>query len=428
MLFDFGAYSSLLLPFVIPGLVFAIVLASRGILYRQLPDALMAGLILVFTLRVSSWMLGFAGWYDSHDGYSTFMFYFPFNHWLLLGPLVWFYFLSLTNGRFRFSKSDSWHFLPEVLFLLLKAWIFVKDILIDHRMLGKPLEFHFGTKGELANSGLTNLWVLLEILTYASLLFYFIRTTLAYRKYRQYLKKEFSNTEFIRFNWLGAFVLVVAVGVVVSFLFDLISLVLPDGLSYIEYWYAYLIWGFIIYYLSIYGLQVRNEKRLQLQFEPEEASPALEKEAPTLKQDTLLKYMQEARPYLDPELTLHSLARQMGINPVQLSNTINKDLGQTFKEFINHYRVHAVKKRLQDPASSQYSLLALAMDCGFNSKATFNRVFKQLSGQTPSEFLRSKKNKSQNPVLRLVTPTLRRWRLLFLTVLQGHLLKTVKLH
>lgn len=92
MLFEFNLYSGLLLPPFLHGVIYSGMLLVRGLRDGRLSDRLLALLVLLFTLRVGSWMFGFAGWYDSHDAYSTFMFYFPFNFWLAFGPLVYFYF------------------------------------------------------------------------------------------------------------------------------------------------------------------------------------------------------------------------------------------------------------------------------------------------------------------------------------------------
>jgi hypothetical protein len=86
MLFSFGPHSSLLLPFAVPGLVATGWLLLRAARRRAWPDAWLALLIVVPTLSITQWMLGFAGWYDSHDGYSTAMFYVPWQLNLLLGP------------------------------------------------------------------------------------------------------------------------------------------------------------------------------------------------------------------------------------------------------------------------------------------------------------------------------------------------------
>ena len=73
----------------------------------------------------------------------------------------------------------------------------------------------------------------------------------------------------------------------------------------------------------------------------------------------------------------------------QLSEVINEGFGKNFNDFVNSYRVEAVKQMLQDGKQKQLSLLGIAYDCGFNSKATFNRVFKKIAQTSPTEFVNS---------------------------------------
>jgi AraC-like DNA-binding protein len=98
--------------------------------------------------------------------------------------------------------------------------------------------------------------------------------------------------------------------------------------------------------------------------------------------------METERPYLAPELTLGELAAQLRTNNSWLSKVINAGCGQNFNDFINEYRVREAEQRLCDPRFGHYTLLAVALEAGFNSKSTFNRVFKKLRGITPSEVAR----------------------------------------
>ena len=96
--------------------------------------------------------------------------------------------------------------------------------------------------------------------------------------------------------------------------------------------------------------------------------------------------MRKEKPYLDPELTLRDLARILGMNTTHLSQTINKGFGKNFNDFINEYRIEMVKKKLLSGERSNATLLELAFESGFNSKATFNRSFKKFTGKSPREF------------------------------------------
>jgi AraC-like DNA-binding protein len=100
----------------------------------------------------------------------------------------------------------------------------------------------------------------------------------------------------------------------------------------------------------------------------------------------LLHFMETNKPYTDGDLTLRKLAKKLSIPPQYLSRVINERLNQSFVDFINTYRVEEAKKSLLDPAKKHYSLLAIAEDVGFNSKSSFNLVFKKHTNMTPSSF------------------------------------------
>jgi AraC-like DNA-binding protein len=102
--------------------------------------------------------------------------------------------------------------------------------------------------------------------------------------------------------------------------------------------------------------------------------------------------MQSAKPYLEPELTLDELATQLSVKPKMLSQTINELLRQNFFEFINHYRIEEAKRLLTNPKDKKITVLEVMYEVGFNSKSSFNTIFKKNTGLTPSEF---KKNHLQ---------------------------------
>jgi AraC-like DNA-binding protein len=96
--------------------------------------------------------------------------------------------------------------------------------------------------------------------------------------------------------------------------------------------------------------------------------------------------MEKQRPYLDPELSLSALAKELGINRNQLSQSINDGLGENFYDFVNKYRVEEVKRLMADPNKQNYNLLGIAVEAGFKSKSTFNLIFKRFTGLTPTEY------------------------------------------
>jgi AraC-like DNA-binding protein len=96
--------------------------------------------------------------------------------------------------------------------------------------------------------------------------------------------------------------------------------------------------------------------------------------------------MEAEKPHLEPELSLANLARKLKIAPTLLSLVINTAFEKNFNDFVNAYRVEDFKNRLENADVRHLTLLGVAFDCGFNSKATFNRAFKKHTGQSPSEY------------------------------------------
>ena len=94
--------------------------------------------------------------------------------------------------------------------------------------------------------------------------------------------------------------------------------------------------------------------------------------------------MREERPYLEPTITLTDLTRSIGVNTTVLFYAINKGFDKNFNDLINEYRINEVKSKLRK--TDDETLLGIAFDCGFNSKATFNRAFKKFTGVSPEEF------------------------------------------
>ena len=123
------------------------------------------------------------------------------------------------------------------------------------------------------------------------------------------------------------------------------------------------------------GLQKRKYKK-----------PLLNKEHIQLYQIELEVLMENEKPYLDPNLTLRSLAKMIQIPPNYLSQLLNEGFDKNFSEYINFYRVQIFKSKVADPLQQGITLLGLAFDSGFNSKTVFNTFFKKIEGKTPKTY------------------------------------------
>ena len=99
--------------------------------------------------------------------------------------------------------------------------------------------------------------------------------------------------------------------------------------------------------------------------------------------------MIKVKPYLDRELTIYDLSRQLQIPRHILSEIINEHMGKNFYNLVNDYRVEEVKSRLETDDYKHLTILGIAFDSGFNSKSSFNTIFKEKTGSTPSEYLKT---------------------------------------
>ena len=313
-----------------------------------------------------------------------------------MGPLLYFYFLSLTNSSFRFRKQQLKHFILPFLFIALMLGKFILDFGF-HRPFAAGVETQYGTKGPLADIE-KNAWV--DIICYLSFFYYLFITINAFRNYQGYVKQNFSGTETIRFDWLRNLLYAIAAAVIVFIIFNLAGQLNLVKQTYILDWYAYLALGVIIYYMSIAGYSMKPDLRQHLHFIPEEkeivAMQSPEK-FPGLEEwkMNLLAAMEKDKPYLDPGLNLTQLAKAMQTNTSILSKIINEGTGQNFNDFVNDYRVRAVIDKIKAGEQKTQTLLGIAFDCGFNSKATFNRSFKKLTGLSPKEWMDKNQISSQ---------------------------------
>lgn len=117
--------------------------------------------------------------------------------------------------------------------------------------------------------------------------------------------------------------------------------------------------------------------------------PLLDETAASKLKERLVTHIETDKPYLNPELSLRSLANDLEVHPNQISWLLNDGFGKNFNEFINHYRVEAFKKMAVDPENANLTIIAIAYDCGFNSKTVFNTYFKKETDLTPKQFLAS---------------------------------------
>lgn len=407
MYFEFNRYSALLFVFFLHGLVYAILLLRKGIINETRSDKWLAAFLLLCVLYITPWMVGFGGWYDAQP-FRDILFYVPFQHLYLIGPVIFFYVQSLLNPSFRFGKKEYLHFLPGILYFLFSCAMVITDKLILKK-------YYFLANGEDPDF---DTWY--QLTGFASMFTYFIFSLRYYNLYRKMIVQVISYAELVSFRWVRNFLLAFLCMLVLRLLF-FIAAYIPafEQLSYAGDWWQFLLFAVIFYFIAINGYADSAEARVSFRINLlEDKTPSLLQyngphpyadevitEAEVVELETtdsthttgddtisnsktaLLQLMNDGRLYEDPELTLTQLAKAMNTNPSLLSSLINKGFGMNFNDFVNQFRVDAVKQMLEKGEHKQQTLLGIAYECGFNSKATFNRAFKKRTGLSPKEWL-----------------------------------------
>ena len=106
--------------------------------------------------------------------------------------------------------------------------------------------------------------------------------------------------------------------------------------------------------------------------------------------DTINTYMLKEKPYLNQKLSIQNLSQAIQIPTHHISQVLNDVAGQSFFAYTNSYRTEAFIEKIKNDEHQKNTLLGLAYDCGFNSKTSFNRIFKEIKGVSPSEFIKSR--------------------------------------
>lgn len=224
---------------------------------------------------------------------------------------------------------------------------------------------------------------------------YIVLCFLALRKYQKMLPEYYSALEKINLNWLKYIIvslIILFIGVFCMIALGTRTDIIPFDkifriVAMVQSGYLFC----IVFFSLRQSLVFHQQGKLDINnvAAKEEKINILDKNGSDTVSQKLLKFMETEKPYLDEELSLQKLSSLMNISTHQLSQTINQALHTNFYKFVNAYRIEDVQKKLRDPEFEKYSILGIAFESGFNSKSTFNKIFKEETGMTPSEFKKS---------------------------------------
>jgi AraC-like DNA-binding protein len=302
---------------------------------------------------------------------------------ILHGIFLYLYTLSLTAPR-RIGPKSLLHFIPTMVVVLAMGPFLL--------MSGEEKRFIYQNNGV----GYETFSLVVFIIT---LLSGFIYCALSFRslyKHKKRLADNFSYTEKINLNWL--------LYLIISILVIWIAVIWGDDEIIFSLSAMYVL--FLGYYgIKQVGIFTNTEVYMAnktwalepvVPYQPHlPEQPEVVKYAHSqltevqLKEihTTLTTLMQQKKSFIIPELTLSMTAEMLDVHPNILSEVINRVEKKNFFDYINTLRVDEFKVKIKQPENQHFTLLALALECGFNSKTSFNRNFKSLTGKTPTQYL-----------------------------------------
>ena len=384
---DFNKWSLPLLILVLEGLIFVALLFNRYFKKRNISDILLGLILLLTCYNQICYTIGFMGWYDTFR--NTKINYFLINIAVAIAPLIYLYVKSLTTSKFKFKKKYWWHFSLAFLYVAYRLSIYTYDALQPGFK---------DTQNGILKIELDEAYVqaIMGYIETPFMLIYLAFTFQLFYNYRKKIIQYFSNTYKLELNWILTFLVLFGFLFVYGTIQDIIGSRFID-LGYQQRWWLNLTMAIVTLYVGVKGYFTDTTKLNKLDFAfspktigiPEDAN-IFDEEKSISEEDitTVRDLMETDKAYLNPELNLSDLAKMANMSRGQLSEIVNTAFNKNFNDFVNGYRVEAFKDMLKENKHQQLSLLGIAQECGFNSKATFNRVFKKLTDLSPTEFLK----------------------------------------
>ncbi|MHC1778853.1 MAG: helix-turn-helix domain-containing protein [Bacteroidales bacterium] len=271
--------------------------------------------------------------------------------------MYYLYVYKICSGSLKIKTYELFHLIPFLIFLI-SSFTFYYSVYFTKILAGSSSVL-----------GLSYCFITLYTL----------------RRHLVNVRNQFSFTEKVNLSWLNKLVF----GLILLW-FGVVILVFLNRIFNYEfslYWF-YISIPIFIFYIGFNGIKQQNIYSFHISI-PEKAgykNSGLRENQKQEIYEKLLNAMDSKKLFTNSRLSLQNLSNMLNIPPHHITQTLNEFVKQNFYDFVNSYRVNEFKKRVDLGDSERFSLLGIALDCGFNSKSSFNRIFKNMTGLTPSEY------------------------------------------
>jgi AraC-like DNA-binding protein len=287
---------------------------------------------------------------------------------LVFGPLLYLYTRSVLEKRSGFSWL---HFVPFVVFFLITEVYYIsRPRVMQELLLQNALEHRFHWSVAIGSSV-----IFLQFALYIA----FSLDLVA--RHKKAATQHFSNPRQTSLAWVYTMLLFFTALMIGTTLNGLLART-PLANHYLLT-FSVIVLAMLVFVNRVIMRALRTPYFFAFEAD-EKAAPPENKEIA----QRVLRLMEHEKPWLDPDLSLEQLAVAIGQKPKALSLVINETLGQNFFDFINHYRIEEAKRLLTNPVDKKTTVLEVLYQVGFNSKSSFNTLFKKYTGLTPTEFRR----------------------------------------
>ncbi|MBN2434609.1 MAG: AraC family transcriptional regulator [Spirochaetes bacterium] len=297
-------------------------------------------------------------------------------------PFFHLYVLSSTDNSFRLSLRHLIHLIPFSAVLLYVFFEYIVSGSVTTYLISSNNHTVFAFF-EYQNIRIARV---IQFYSYILLAWYSLY------QHKKNITNIFSSVSNISLRWLRFFLVAIALWG----LFEIAAILVYRGVLKFYYPYAYILSSVaLLIILTTLFLKALSQREIIIPVKLERVgkykkNPLDEKEK-NIYLKMLNEYMLREKPYLEPELTVKNLSDMTEIPPHRISQVLNSALKINFYDYVNSHRIEESKQLLSSDPEDKKNIIEVVYESGFNSKSTFNSVFKKHTGMTPSEYKAAKK-------------------------------------